>query len=46
MAGKVTLVVPEAPPWYTLSIVAMVVAGLCHIHANALVHVVSKDSGV
>ncbi len=27
-------------PWYWLSLVAMVVAGLCHVHANALVHTV------
>src|SRR5262245_14836608 len=35
-----TLVVFAASPWYSLSIVAMVVAGLCHVHANALVHTV------
>jgi predicted MFS family arabinose efflux permease len=35
-----TLVVFAASPWYSLSMVAMVVTGLCHVHANALVHTV------
>jgi MFS family permease len=35
-----TLVVFAVSPWYWLSIVAMVVAGLCHVHSNALVHTV------
>src|SRR5262249_16876390 len=35
-----TLVVFAASPWYSLSIIAMAVAGLCHVHANALVHTV------
>jgi predicted MFS family arabinose efflux permease len=30
-------------PWYSLSIVAMAVAGLCHVHANALVHTVVQS---
>jgi len=34
------LVVFAASPWYWLSIFAMAVAGLCHVHANALVHTV------
>ena len=34
------LVVFAASPWYSLSLVAMVAAGLCHVHANALVHTV------
>jgi predicted MFS family arabinose efflux permease len=34
------LVVFAASPWYWLSIAAMVVTGLCHVHANALVHTV------
>ena len=34
------LVVFAASAWYPLSIVAMIVAGLCHVHANALVHTV------
>jgi MFS family permease len=35
-----TLVVFAASQWYSLSIAAMVVAGLCHVHANALVHTI------
>jgi len=35
-----TLVVFAASPWYSLSIVTMVAAGLCHVNANALVHTV------
>jgi predicted MFS family arabinose efflux permease len=27
-------------PWYWLSLVFMMAAGLCHVHANALVHTV------
>jgi MFS family permease len=34
------LVMFAASPWYSLSILAMGVAGLCHVHANALVHTV------
>jgi predicted MFS family arabinose efflux permease len=34
------LVVFAASSWYPLSIVAMGVTGLCHVHANALVHTV------
>jgi MFS family permease len=37
------LVVFAASPWYSLSIVAMVVAGLCHVHANALVNTVVQS---
>jgi predicted MFS family arabinose efflux permease len=37
------LVVFAASSWYSLSIVAMVVAGLCHVHANALVHTVVQS---
>jgi predicted MFS family arabinose efflux permease len=40
MVYGVTLVVFAASPWYWLSIVAMAVTGLCHVHANALVHTV------
>jgi predicted MFS family arabinose efflux permease len=38
-----TLVVFALSPWYALSIVAMGVAGLCHVHANALVHTVVQS---
>lgn len=37
------LVVFAASSWYSLSIVAMIVAGLCHVHANALVHTVVQS---
>jgi predicted MFS family arabinose efflux permease len=37
------LVVFAVSSWYSLSIVAMVVAGLCHVHANALVHTVVQS---
>ena len=37
------LVVFAVSPWYSLSIVAMIVAGLCHVHANALVHTVVQS---
>jgi MFS family permease len=37
------LVAFAASPWYALSVVAMVVAGLCHVHANALVHTVVQS---
>ena len=37
------LVVFAVSPWYSLSIVAMAVAGLCHVHANALVHTVVQS---
>ena len=37
------LVVFAVSPWYWLSIVAMMVAGLCHVHANALVHTVVQS---
>ena len=37
------LVVFAFSPWYGLSIVAMAVAGLCHVHANALVHTVVQS---
>ena len=30
-------------PWYWLSLVVMVVAGICHVHANALVHTVVQS---
>src|SRR6185436_7935598 len=40
----VAIVVFAASPWYSLSIVAMVVAGLCHVHANALVHTVVQSN--
>jgi len=39
----VTLVVFAASPWYSLSLLAMVVAGLCHVHANALVNTVVQS---
>jgi len=35
-----TLVVFAVSPWFTLSLVAMVITGLCHVHANALVHTI------
>jgi MFS family permease len=38
-----TLVVFAASPWYSLSIVAMAVAGLCHVHANALVNTIVQS---
>jgi len=37
------LVVFAVSSWYSLSIVAMIVAGLCHVHANALVHTVVQS---
>jgi len=37
------LVVFAASPWYPLSIFAMIVAGLCHVHSNALVHTVVQS---
>ena len=37
------LVVFAVSPWYWLSIVAMVAAGLGHVHANALVHTVVQS---
>jgi predicted MFS family arabinose efflux permease len=40
----VALVVFAASWWYPLSIVAMVVTGLCHVHANALVHTVVQSN--
>jgi predicted MFS family arabinose efflux permease len=30
-------------PWYSLSLVVMVLVGLCHVHANALVHTVVQS---
>jgi MFS family permease len=38
------LVVFAASPWYPLSIVVMIVAGLCHVHANALVHTIVQSN--
>jgi predicted MFS family arabinose efflux permease len=38
------LVVFAASPWYPLSIAAMAVTGLCHVHANALVHTVVQSN--
>jgi MFS family permease len=37
------LVIFAASPWYTLSLAVMVVIGLCHVHANALVHTVIQS---
>jgi MFS family permease len=37
------LVVFAVSPWYWLSLVAMVAAGLSHVHANALVHTVVQS---
>ena len=37
------LLVFAASSWYSLSVAAMVVAGLCHVHANALVHTVVQS---
>jgi MFS family permease len=37
------LLVFAVSPWYWLSIVAMAIAGLCHVHANALVHTVVQS---
>ena len=37
------LVVFACSPWYSLSIVMMAVAGLCHVHSNALVHTVVQS---
>jgi predicted MFS family arabinose efflux permease len=37
------LVVFAVSPWYSLSILAMAAAGLCHVHANALVHTVVQS---
>jgi MFS family permease len=38
-----SLVVFAVSSWYSVSIVAMVLAGLCHVHANALVHTVVQS---
>lgn len=38
------LVVFAVSPWYPLSIVVMIVAGLCHVHANALVHTIVQSN--
>ena len=43
MLYGVALVVFAVSPWYSLSILMMVVAGLCHVHANALVHTVVQS---
>ena len=39
----VALVVFAVSPWFSLSLVAMAVAGLCHVHANALVHTIVQS---
>ena len=38
-----TLVVFAVSPWYSLSLLAMAVTGLCHVHANALVNTVVQS---
>jgi MFS family permease len=43
LAYGFALVLFAASPWYSLSIVAMAIAGLCHVHANALVHTVVQS---
>ena len=37
------LVVFAASPWFSLSLVVMIVAGLCHVHSNALVQTVIQS---
>ena len=37
------LVVFAGSHWYALSLLAMVVAGLCHVHSNALVQTVVQS---
>ena len=37
------IVVFAYSPWYWLSLVIMVVAGICHVHANALVNTVVQS---
>ena len=37
------LVIFAASPWFTLSLAVMAVAGLCHVHANALVNTVIQS---
>lgn len=39
----VALVVFAVSPWYSLSLAAMAVTGLCHVHANALVNTVVQS---
>jgi MFS family permease len=43
MAYGVVLVVFAASDWFTLSLVLMAVAGLCHVHSNALVQTVIQS---
>ena len=37
------IVIFAVSPWYSLSLVIMVVAGICHVHANALVNTVVQS---
>jgi predicted MFS family arabinose efflux permease len=43
IAYGLVLVVFALSPWYWLAIVAMAVAGLCHVHANALVSTIVQS---
>ena len=43
VAYGLALVVFAFSPWYLLSIAVMAFAGLCHVHANALVHTVVQS---
>jgi MFS family permease len=43
MLYGLVLVVFAASPWFALSLLAMVAAGLCHVHANALVQTVIQS---
>lgn len=43
MLYGLVLVVFAASPWFALSLAVMVVAGLCHVHANALVNTVIQS---
>jgi predicted MFS family arabinose efflux permease len=43
IAYGLALVVFAVSPWFSLSMVAMVVAGLCHVHANALVSTIVQS---
>jgi len=44
MVYGAVIVVFALSPWYSLSIAAMAAAGLCHVHANALVHTVVQSN--
>ena len=43
MLYGIVLVIFSASPWFALSLAVMVVAGLCHVHSNALVQTVIQS---